>query len=116
MDVSPLGKSRKAKAPRGEDNVLLALHRSNHQVLTMHIQSHETRGWRRCAFCEHFILLLSALHKQSGWMRRVIRACGKSLTNTSLTMRVISVQVIGGRPNNETGSVSHAHTTVSPDT
>jgi hypothetical protein len=28
---------------------------------------------------------ISTLRKQSGWMRRVIRACGKSLTNTSLT-------------------------------
>src|SRR5260370_20218346 len=95
MDGGPLGKSRTAKAPRGEDNLLLDSNRSNHQVLAVHIQSHETHGWRRSAFCEHLILLLSALRKQSGWMRRVMRACGKSLTKTSLTTRVISVQVCG---------------------
>src|SRR5579885_1041844 len=94
MDGSPLGKRCKAKTPRGEDNLLLAIYRTNHEVLPMDIQRHETRGWRGSLFCEH-LLLLSALRKQSGWMRCVIRACGKSLTNTSLTTRVVSVQVIG---------------------
>src|SRR5579885_1634316 len=105
MDGGPLSKRRKTKAPRGEDNVLLAIHRSHHQILPMDIQSHETRGWRRNTFREHFFLLLSALRKQSGWMRRVIRACGKSLTNTSLPMMgSLSSGLRAGAASNETGS------------
>src|SRR5215831_16167683 len=38
---------------------------------------------------------ISTRREQSGWMRCVIRAGGKSLTNTSLTTQVVSVQVFG---------------------
>ena len=48
----------KAKTPRGEDNLLLAIYRTNHQVLTMDIQRHETRGERMRGFCRRHLIIL----------------------------------------------------------
>jgi hypothetical protein len=59
MGWCPLVKGLKTETPRGKYDVLLDINRTNHQVLTMHIQSHKTGDWSMSCFCCHSIILLS---------------------------------------------------------
>jgi len=85
-----------------------------------HIQGHKARGWRTGCHCCHVTILLQSKHLRIhiGWMRRVIWACGRSLTDTSLTSAaVISVKVIrAGDQTRKRAQMSHAISTVGPDT
>src|SRR5258708_131803 len=96
MGWCPLGKGFKAEATRSKHHMLLSINRT-YAPVTDDAHREPQNAWLR-----YESLLLSfkyppinALQRRSGWMRCVLRACGKSLTNTSLTTQVVSVQVFG---------------------
>ncbi len=106
MGWCPLLKGFKAEATRGKHDLLPGINRA-YAPVTDDAHREPQNAWLRY---ESFPLSftyppINALQRRSGWMRCVLRACGKSLTNTSLTTQVIgSLRYSGGRPNNETGS------------
>jgi hypothetical protein len=107
----------KSEASRGEHDLLLNIHRTNHQVLAMDIQSHKTCGRRTCCFCEHFILL----YLRTTQTIRVDEARHSGLWKITHQYELDHCgpsEVSGiraGAASKETGSQVPCNTTVSPD-